>query len=394
VMIFSGKVTLVLLLSLLLQAAPAARGTVVSGQLLLRDGSPAVAVRISAITAPPPNIRPADGQNYYASQPPVSAALTDEKGRFRLMNVPTGRYYIVAGIVGHGTFHPGTTDIDAATIVTTTADAPLEGIDFRMTTAPGSRVRGRIVPAPFAGTQERAVLSGVTVGDLVDVPINTDGSFEFGRIPSGEYFLSLIAQPPGLPAKPFRVADQDVTSVELARPPTLPVYGRIVVQNGPLPRALLGFFTTQDYVAATINDDNTFSVRLHDARYRVDLGGMPVGYSVTSVGVGPEEVSGAGFAVPAAAKAGVVITVAVPANLPRITGRIAGTPAASARVVATGPIVGRLEAPVRPDGTFEFAAVPPGVYRLTVPQMPDLAPADVVVDYAAGADVRLSSPQR
>ena len=383
---------LVLLLALLLQGAPAVKGTVVSGQLQLRDGAPAVAVRVAAIAAPPPNIRPADGQNYYASQPPVSAALTDAKGQFRLANVPPGRYYIVAGIVGHGTFHPGTTDIDAATIVTTTTDAPLEGVNFRMTTAPGSIVRGRIVPAPFAGTQERAVLSGVTVGDLVDVPVNGDGTFEFGRIPNGEYFLSLIAQPPGLPAKPFRVTDQDVTTVELARPPTLPLYGRIVVQNGPLPRALLGFFTTQDYVAATINDDATFTVRLHDARYRVDLGGMPVGYSVTSVRVENEEVSNSGFAVPAAAKAGIVITVATPQNLPRITGRIAagGTSGASTRVVATGPIVGRVEAPIRADGTFDFGVVPPGLYRVAIPQMPEFGLADVVVDYSAGANVVLT----
>jgi hypothetical protein len=377
---------------LLLQGVPAAKGTIVSGQVLLQDGSPAVAVRVAAITAPPPNIRPADGQNYYASQPPVSSALTDAKGQFRLANVPPGRFYIVAGIVGHGTFHPGTTDIDSATIVTTVADAPVNGVDFRMTTAPGSIVRGRVVPPPFADTQERAVLSGVTVGDLVDVPVNSDGTFEFGRIPGGEYFLSLIAQPPGLPAKPFQIANQDTVSIELPRPPTRPVPGRIVVQNGPLPRALLGFFTTQDYVAATINEDGTFTVRLHDARYRVDLGGMPIGYSVTSVRVGNEEVGSNGFDVPAAAKTGMVITVGTPRNLPRIAGRIAagGSAPATARVVATGPIVGRVETPIRADGTFDFGPMPPGLYRLTVPQMPELATPDVVVEYPAGANVTLT----
>jgi hypothetical protein len=58
-------------------------------------------------------------------------------------------------------------------------------------------------------------------------------------------------------------------------------------------------------------------------------------------------------------------------------------------------VVGSLEAPVRADGSFEFPAVPPGIYRLTVPQMPDVAPVDVVVDYATGAaDVRLGPAGR
>ena len=386
----------VLALTLWLQAAPAARTATVTGQLQLQNGAPAEAVRIAAITAPPPNIRPADGQNYYASQPPVSVALTDARGRFQLANVPPGRYYIVAGIIGHATFYPATTDIDASTIVTTTAGGTLDNINIRMLTAPGSRVRGRITPAPLPGFSERAVLSGVTVGDLVDVPVGADGSFEFGRIPTGEYFLSLIPQPPGLVATSFRVTDQDVAAIELKRPPTLPVAGRIVVDNGPLPSALLGFYTTRDYVSGGINGLGDFVVRLHDARYQVDLGGMPVGYSVASVRVGSQDAS-QGFAVSDALKAGVVIRVAAPKTLPRITGRVtapAGASLASAQVSIVGPIIGSLDTAIRPDGSFEFAAVPPGLYQLRVPQIPEIAPVLAVVDYQSGANVQLGPASR
>jgi hypothetical protein len=384
-------VTRVLALALLLQAAPAVRPAVIAGQLTLRDGSPASAVRVAAIVAPPPNIRPADGQNYYASQPPVSVALTDDGGRFRLTNVPAGRYYIVAGIVGHATFYPGTSDIDMSTIVTPEAGETLDGTNFRMETDAGQRVSGRVTPGPMTAVEERAVLSGVAVGDLLDVPVRGDGSFDFGRLPPGEYFLSLIPHAPGTTMLPFRVEDRDVPPLDFKRPPTRPVSGRIVVDRGPLPNALLGFFTPRDYVTADIKDDLTFTAGLHDARYRVDLGGMPVGYSVTSVGIGPADVTNADFATGEAAKFGIVITVAAPRTLPRIAGRVAVTGSAppAARVVATGPIVGTLEAPLRADGSFEFAAVPPGLYRLSVPQIPSMVPATVVVDYSTGADVRL-----
>lgn len=381
-----------LALIVLLQAAPPARPAAISGQVLLRDGSPAVAVRVAAIAAPPPNIRPADGQNYYASVPPASFTLTDANGRYRLANVPAGRFYIVAGIIGHATFHPTTTDIDAATIVTTTAGAALENMDFRMLTAPGARVTGRITPPPFADTPERAVLSGVAIGDLLDTPVEPDGRFDFGRIPEGEYFVSLIPQPPGLDGRPFRVGAQDALTLDLSRPPTQAVTGKLVVQNGPLPPPIVGFYTEKDYVSANVNADGSFTVRLHDARYRVDAGGMPVGYSLLSVRLGNQEVRTTGFTAAEIAKSGIVITVSAPPNLPAIVGRVVGrdgAPAANMRVTLRGPIVGGLEATTRPDGSFQFGAVPPGLYRLTVPQMPEIAEATVVVDWG-GAEVRLA----
>jgi hypothetical protein len=47
----------------------------------------------------------------------------------------------------------------------------------------------------------------------------------------------------------------------------------------------------------------------------------------------------------------------------------------------TGPIFGSLETDVRRDGAFEFQAVTPGHYTLTVPQVPAIAPMSVVVDW-------------
>jgi hypothetical protein len=305
-------------------------------------------------------------------------------GAYRLENLPAGRYYIVAGAVGHATYYPGTTDIEAAMVVTIGAGPPPDRADFRLLRPPGTRVRGRVTPPSPGGERERAVLSGVLLGELLESPLREDGSFEFGRVPRGSYLLSLYPPPSGMLSRPFQVdGDADAVSVELSRPPTQVVSGRIVVERGPLPRALLGFVTTLGYVPATINADGTFTVRLHAARHRTEMGGLPVGYSLASVRAGGQELQGQEVTVAKADVSGLVVTVDAPQQLPRLRGRVTGVDAkraAAARVVVSGPIVGTAEATVGADGAFEFPALPPGLYRLTVPQIAEIAPRDVVVD--------------
>ena len=133
---------------LLLQGATAARPGVVMGQLKTREGAPAAAIRITALPAPPPNILPSDGQNYYAATAPASTALTDAQGRYRLGNLTPGRYFIVASVFGYPTFYPAATNADRATVITVGADAPADGIDFTVLMPPGGRVSGRIDIAP------------------------------------------------------------------------------------------------------------------------------------------------------------------------------------------------------------------------------------------------------
>jgi len=74
--------------------------------------------------------------------------------------------------------------------------------------------------------------------------------------------------------------------------------------------------------------------------------------------------------------------VASPSRLPRVQGVITGLPAArltSTRVEVTGPIIGSLETAAKQDGSFEFAAVIPGLYRLRLIQVPELAPINLLV---------------
>jgi hypothetical protein len=65
---------------------------VISGQLRSSDGQPAKGVRVSAMEIP------AAG----AGAPTLLAGIaeTDDSGRYRLADIPPGRYYITAGFVG------------------------------------------------------------------------------------------------------------------------------------------------------------------------------------------------------------------------------------------------------------------------------------------------------
>src|SRR5262245_11650014 len=197
--------SLALVLLSLLQAATAARPGVVTGLLQTKEGTPAPAIRVSALPAPPPNIRPSDCQNYYATTPPASTALSDAQGRYRLANLAPGRYFVIASVFGYPTFYPGTTNADGATVITIAADTPTV-IDINLTVLmpPGGRITGKVNTPPAPNSQERAILSGVALGELLETPVGADGSFGFGHLPKGAYLVSLFPTPPGMPSRSFQ----------------------------------------------------------------------------------------------------------------------------------------------------------------------------------------------
>ena len=370
------------------RAQGAAAAGVVIGQVQTREGAPATAVRVAAIPAPPPGVRPDDGIQYYVAPPPVRVTQTDDQGRYRLAGFPPGRYLIVAGLVGMGTYYPGQIDALRASVVTVTADAP-STVDIKLVTPSGGRVAGRVTPAP-QGPGEIAVLSGVTLAEVSEVAVGTDGRFGFGRVPPGRYLVSLFPTPPGFGSLVVDVREADVTALEIKRPPVRTISGQVVTSSGPIPTGLLALVTDTSYVPITINADGTFSARAQAARHRFDFGGMPAGYSMTSVRAGSQEVSN-GLTVGDADISGLVVTVKAPQNLPRIRGTIAGLTKPST-VEMKGPIVGALTTAIGKDGSFQFPAATPGLYYLRVPEAPELGTVHVAVTWQGDTNIQLKVP--
>src|SRR5690348_258428 len=95
--------TLWLFLSILLtqQPLPQAGSGVITGVVRLPDGGPARGVRVAAMVPPDSGFNPGNASELAA------IGKTDEFGRYRLEDVPPGRYYVVAGRVDAPTYYPG-----------------------------------------------------------------------------------------------------------------------------------------------------------------------------------------------------------------------------------------------------------------------------------------------
>jgi hypothetical protein len=378
---------------LLFQGAP--RPGTVTGQLRTLDGAPAISVRVAAMPVPTSNAKPEDGVQYFTYPPPEASTLTDTQGRYRLTNLPPGRYYIMAGAFGEPTYYPGKAEMENAMPVTLGPGSTSANLDFKLLRLLGGKITGR-VNASMRDPELKVTLLGGKLEELLDASIAADGSYEFGHVLPGSYLVGLYPRPAGFSSMVIKVSDKDVTGLTLTVPPTHLVTGKIVVQNGPLPHALLAFSTPQSYVSATLNPDGTFSARLQPARHRVDLAGMTVGYEVSSVRIGSQDAT-EGFAVGNADVSGLVITVAAPIRLPKIHGTITGLPPtryASTKVEVTGEINGSLQASIQPDGSFEFPTVIPGLYRLKLTQVPELPTMNVVVAGWDTTEVKVAVPAR
>jgi hypothetical protein len=390
-------IALLLALFLSLQAQGFQPPGAIAGQLRTLEGVPAVATRVVAMPVPSGSVAPDDGPNYFILAPPTVLALTDNEGNFRFQDLAPGRYYLMAGVSGQATYYPGAEDIRGATILTVRSGFIEENLNFRLVHRLGGRLSGRVNANMATLGRRSATITGGKLEEVLDVPVAADGTFQFGHVPPGRYLLSLYPPTPGIASVPITVADADVSGMELTPLPTQTVSGRIAVKNGPIPQGILGFFTLKTYVSGTIHQDGTFTVQLHSARHQIDFAGLPVGYSVASVRVGSRELTEEGIEVGKTDVSNVVITLNAPRNLAVLRGKITGLPAArfpSTQVDLAGPIFNRLQADIQPDGTFEFPAVTPGLYRLTLTGVPELAPVVLAIDGPRAFEVSVHVPGR
>jgi hypothetical protein len=378
---------------LLLQAKPFVQPGGVSGQLRTIDGTPAVAVRVVAMPVPTGITTPDDGPNYFILAPATGVTLTDNEGNYRFQDLAPGRYYIMAGVAGQATFYPKADDIRGAGIITVQSAVIAENTNFALLHRLGGKLSGRVNANMATLGSRTATITGGKLEDLLEVPVQPNGTFEFGHVPPGKYLLSLYPPTPGIASVPVTVGDDDISGVELVPLPTHLVTGRIVVKNGPIPHGFLGFYTEKTYVGGTINPDGTFRVELHAANHQIDFAGLPVGYALDSVHIGSRNATA--VVVGTADVSDVVITLTVPRRLAVVRGKVSGLPPnrfASTIVELAGPIFSRLQADIQSDGTFEFPAVTPGLYRLTLNGVPQFVPMTVVVDSFNTFEVAVTLP--
>src|SRR6185295_5665361 len=106
-----------------LPALSTTKGTV-TGVLRTAAGEPAAGVRVTALAQPDSVADVALSASF------ASLAETDENGRYRLEEIPPGRYYIAAGRVDLPTYYPGTLEMSKGTPVSIASSAVVSNIDF------------------------------------------------------------------------------------------------------------------------------------------------------------------------------------------------------------------------------------------------------------------------
>jgi len=191
-----------LIAAILLIQAP--NGTV-SGRLLSAPGVPAIGVRITAKSV-------ADSAAPTSPEVLVSIVQTDSAGRYRLENVPPGRYFITAGLVDVPTYYPGTSVLGDARAIDITAGATANVPDFIIQQASirpaTATARGRAIAFPPPVDPRLRLLPKLADPVSVDVVQDARASYEaLGQI-AGVRVLFDRRFVPGVPA-PFKAQGID-----------------------------------------------------------------------------------------------------------------------------------------------------------------------------------------
>jgi hypothetical protein len=258
---------------------PPRNGTV-SGRLLSRNGTPAAETRVVVLatdkTAPRRAVAPAGPPRAAQPEPQptttlIGMATTDAMGRYRLENVPAGRYLIAAGPLDVLTFYPGVTNENESTVLTVVNGGMIEGLDFQLRTV---RVSGR-ASGPSG--------VGLRLGDGPGGPtalVEQDGSFMFRGVTPGTYRFG-----EGAIGGPLVVGDDDLTGVQVKTGPLMSFPVTVTVEGGgQVPSLRLRFEdgrpTESPVPFIETSGSGVFEVNIPDIQYRLVLPEIPAGFSL------------------------------------------------------------------------------------------------------------------
>ena len=358
-----------LLIALLLASIVEAQtptGTV-TGQVLGRDGQPAVGIRVSAMAVPDANT-PANNATAL-----VSIAMTDAEGRYRLENVLPGRYYILAGFVDLPTYYPGVASVGGATPLNVLSATPVTGINFTIASSVGVTVSGRVVRSSGTGGMagQRVALLGGAIGGIQESLTTEDGSFQFLRVRPGTYQLTSAAGRPSGSPTTVSVGEKDITGLQIVIVPTVEITGAITIEgDAPRPRLNLQFAPFKGNTAlpgASPQNDGTFRVPLPEGDYRVSWSNLPVGYEIKSVMAGSVDLLTTPLKVTTGSPPSPLKVVLAVQGKPwvKLAGRITGMQAGQT-LVLSGPSSEPIQIPVKADGKFEIDQIFPGNYTARI----------------------------
>jgi hypothetical protein len=251
----------------------------VTGRLLSTKGTPEAGVRIAAVPV-------AEAGNKTGASALFGISLTDSEGRYRLDNLPPGRYYIFAGLIDLPSYYPNATSVDKATAIDVDAGVILSGIDFSMARPTSLAVAGRLaIPSTMqVGDGWIVTLSAQAraAGNSLRSNVSPDGSFQFPSVSPGEYRLAASMR--GTTAMSLSVVNEDVLDVVM---PVVDCDAGVAVSGrlaGTPRSAVSSISLTGSRVGCTpvvvLGPDGSFKFRnVPEGRYQIQLSPPPLGWS-------------------------------------------------------------------------------------------------------------------
>jgi len=256
-----------------------------------------------------------------------ASSQSDDKGEYRLSNLPRGKYYIeaqcnqsvplphafvrrtslmdVPTLTYAPLFYPGAADPEGAAKVNVSPGADVSGIDFRIVPARGITIRGHVGPTADRNVQVMLMPRDHTRGDWQrrGAPVNqSTGEFRIQNVLPGSYELvaySLVEASSFFAKASVDVgaAPMDPIDLTLAAAPT--VSGSVSIEGDAKMQlnSIQVMMNPSDVVPmlgppprAEVQSDGTFTLNsVTPGRWRLNLGGP--GFYVKSVKQGDQDVT-------------------------------------------------------------------------------------------------------
>lgn len=272
---------------------------VISGRVLDDEGEPVQGVQVMALRRAPPEART-------AYQPAGPMAQTDDRGEYRLRNLPPGRYLIQAVPMAQGAmepaenqrtaltaaYHPDASSPREAIWVSAGAGRETGNVDIRLRRAPVRRISGRVLmedgkPAErFMVTKiDRDAPAMFLMSGRMEIG-REPGSFALESVPPGRYTLMARLMDNQNPLTQraaladVEVGDRDLENVEIRFLPPFVLRGQIRVE-GPgaeqvktqLGRIQVNAMPSPaglSFSQAAVKEDGSFEMTMHaPGRYRL-----------------------------------------------------------------------------------------------------------------------------
>ena len=286
----------------------------IAGVLRDSSGTPAVGVRVSAMA------RPDEIKDLLAASAYGALAETDNLGRFRLENVPPGRYYIVAGRVDAPTYYPGTVQQSDGKVVLITPGITIEGINFVLNNGSIGRANPEL---------------GGTFNWIIPVQVRIEGGGKIPLFVAGQFPVLRLSRASGTRTD----VALNTASVTVVEPSLL---------NNP---------------AAAVPD------------YRVSVENLPDTYALKSMTFGSTDLRTDALKLPRSSAGStvtqsIVVTLTIP-PAPQPAGvRVSGSIPGDAR---RGIYISGKAGTLYSDGSFEFVGVSPGRHNIVTLDNPGAA---------------------